>query len=123
MRDRWRGTYKSKLKPAEEAVGLIPDGASIVQPIIAGEPPAILAAIAKTAREGKFTKLTMRALLPFTATKATVLQEDLKDVIRWESFFLGGADRDAVKEGRACFTPNFFHQVKSWPFPPIPAPA
>jgi acyl-CoA hydrolase len=111
LSDRWREQYKSKLKSADEAVALIPDGGSIVQPIIAGEPPAILAAIASAARAGHFTKLTMRALLPFVATKATVLQPDLKGVIRWESLFLGGADRDAVKEGRAGYTPNYFHQV------------
>ena len=111
MSDRWREAYKRKLKSPEEAVALIPDGASIVQPIIAGEPPAILAAIAGAARNGRFSSLTMRALLPFVATKATVLQPELKDVIRWESLFLGGADRDAVKEGRAGFTPNYFHQV------------
>ncbi|MEX0786234.1 MAG: acetyl-CoA hydrolase/transferase C-terminal domain-containing protein, partial [Dehalococcoidia bacterium] len=111
MSDRWRDAYKNKLRSADEAVALIPDGASIVQPIIAGEPPAVLGAIADAARAGTFTKLTMRALLPFSATKATVLQPDLKHVIRWESLFLGGADREAVKEGRAGFTPNFFHQV------------
>jgi itaconate CoA-transferase len=109
--ERWREAYKNKLRTPDEAVALIPDGASIVQPIIAGEPPAILAAIARAARASRFTKLTMRALLPFAATKATVLQPGLKDVIRWESLFLGGADRDAVKEGRAGFAPNHFHQV------------
>ena len=95
----------------DEAVALIPDGSSIVQPLIAGEPPAVLAAIAERARNGGFTSLTMRALLPFSATKATVLDPDLKDVIRWDSLFVGGADRAAVAEGRAGFTPNFFHQV------------
>lgn len=111
MSNRWREAYESKLRSPEDAVTLIPDGASIVQPIIAGEPPAILTAIAEAARAGRYTKLTMRALLPFSATKATVLRPDLRDVIRWESLFLGGADREAVKEGRAGFTPNFFHQV------------
>jgi itaconate CoA-transferase len=109
--ERWADSYKRKLMPAEDAVGLIPDGASIVQPLGAGEPPAILGAIADAARKGKFTNLTMRALLPFAATKATVLAPDLKDVIRWDSLFLGGADREAFKEGRAVFTPNYFHQV------------
>jgi itaconate CoA-transferase len=109
--DRWRDAYQSKLMSAEEAVALIPDGASIVQPIMAAEPPALLGAIAEGARAGRFTNLTMRALLPFAATKATVLQPDLSRVIRWESMFVGGADRDAVREGRAGFTPNFFHQV------------
>ena len=58
-------------------------------------------AIADGARERRFTNLTMRALLPFVATKATVLQPDVQDVIRWESLFVGGADRGAVQAGRA----------------------
>jgi acyl-CoA hydrolase len=111
VEDRWSDDYKRRLSSAEEAAGLIEDGASVVQPLIAGEPPAILAAIADRARAGGFTNLTMRALLPFSATKATVLDPDLKDVIHWDSLFLGGADRAAVAEGRATFTPNFFHQV------------
>jgi itaconate CoA-transferase len=111
MSERWREAYKSKLRSAEEAVALIPDGANIVEPAVTGEPPAILQAIADGARNGRFTKLTMRALLPFVATKATVLQPDVHDVIRWESMFAGGADRDLVQCGRADYTPNFFHQV------------
>ena len=111
MDERWREEYQRKLMSAAEAVTLIPDGSSIVQPLIAGEPPAVLAAIAERARSGGFTSLTMRALLPFSATKATVLDPELKDVIRWDSLFVGGADRAAVAEGRAGFTPNFFHQV------------
>ncbi|MCH8065228.1 MAG: acetyl-CoA hydrolase/transferase family protein [Chloroflexi bacterium] len=111
MDERWREEYQRKLTSPDEAVTLIPDGSSIVQPLIAGEPPAVLAAIAARARSGGFTSLTMRALLPFSATKATVLDPDLKDVIRWDSLFVGGADRAAVAEGRAGFTPNFFHQV------------
>ncbi len=111
MSERWREAYESKLMSPEDAVKRIPDGASIVQPLGAGEPPAVLGAIADAARRGQFSRLTMRALLPFAATKATVLQPDLANVIRWESLFLGGADRDAVQAGRAGFTPNYFHQV------------
>jgi acyl-CoA hydrolase len=111
MPGRWDDVYKRKLMSAEQAAGLIPDGASIVQPLGAGEPPALLQAIAEAARKRKFTNLTMRALLPFAATKATVLAPDLKDVIHWDSLFLGGADREAYREGRATFTPNYFHQV------------
>lgn len=111
MSERWREAYKSKLMSAEEAVRLIPDGASIVQSLGAGEPPALLRAIAEAARSGKYSRLRMRALLPFASTKATVLQPDLKEVILWDSLFVGGADREAVKDGRAVFTPNYFHQV------------
>jgi acyl-CoA hydrolase len=111
MSERWREAYRSRLVSAEEAASRIPDGASIVQALGAGEPPAILGAIADAARAGRYRKLTMRALLPFVATKMTVLQPDVKDVIEWNSLFVGGADREAVKEGRAVFTPNYFHQV------------
>ena len=111
MSERWADAYKRKLMSAEEAATMIPDGASIVQPLGAGEPPALLGAIAEAARKGRFTNITMRALLPFAATKATVLAPDLKDVIHWDSLFLGGADREAYREGRAVFTPNYFHQV------------
>lgn len=111
MSDRWREVYKSKLKSPEEAVSLIPDGASIIQPIAAGEPPGILEAIAAGARAGKFNSLTMRSLLPFAGTKATVLQPDVRKVIRWDSMFAGGADREAIQCGDACYTPNYFHQV------------
>jgi itaconate CoA-transferase len=109
--DRWAELYKTKLKSPEDAVALIPDGASIIQPIVAGEPPAILGAIADAARADKFTNLTMRALLPFVATKATVLQPDVRSIIHWDSLFAGGADRDAIHTGDASFTPNYFHQV------------
>ncbi|HEY7268531.1 MAG TPA: acetyl-CoA hydrolase/transferase C-terminal domain-containing protein [Dehalococcoidia bacterium] len=111
MSERWSDEYKRKLMSPGDAVKQIPDGASIVQPLGAGEPPAILGAIADAARARRFTNLTMRALLPFAATKATVLAPDLKDVIHWDSLFLGGADREAYREGRASFTPNYFHQV------------
>ncbi len=111
MSTRWQEIYKQKLTSAADATLLIPDGASIVQPVIAGEPAAILGAIADRARSGGFTNLTMRALLPFIATKSSILHPDLRGIIRWESLFVGGADRSAVHEGRAGFTPNFFHQV------------
>ena len=111
MSDRWRDEYRRKLRSPEEAVAEIPDGASIVQSMIAGEPPALLGAIADAARAGKFTNLTMQSLLPFGHTKATILSPDVAQVIHWNSLFVGGADREAVQEGRASYTPNFFHQV------------
>ena len=42
MDDRWQEEYRRKVTSAEDAVKLIPDGSSIVQPLIAGEPPAVL---------------------------------------------------------------------------------
>ena len=111
MSERWAEEYRRKLRTAEEATAEIPDGASIVQSMAAGEPPALLAAIADHARAGNFSRLTMRTLLPFAATKATVLSPDVAGVIRWDSFFVSGFDREAVQGGLAGYTPNHFHQV------------
>lgn len=111
MSGRWQDEYRHKLQSPEDAVSKIPDGASIVQAMIAGEPPALLGAIAEAARTGKFTNLTMQSLLPFGHTKSTILSPDLADIIHWNSLFIGGADREAVRDGRASYTPNFFHQV------------
>ena len=111
MSERWAAEYKRKLRTAEEAAAEIPDGASVVQSMAAGEPPALLAAIADRARAGNLSRLTMQSLLPFGHTKATILSPDLAGVIHWNSLFIGGADREAVQAGRASYTPNFFHQV------------
>ena len=111
MSERWRDEYRARVRGADEALDLITDGASIVQALGAGEPPALLEAIAGAARDGRFSSLTMRSLLPFGASKSTILSPDVAGVIRWNSLFVSGADREAVQSHRADFTPNYFHQV------------
>jgi itaconate CoA-transferase len=103
--------YRSKLRTAEEAVRLIPDGALVVQGNAVGEPPGLLAAVAERARAGGFGRLRMTSLLPMAATARTVLAEDVRDVIQWESLFASGADRSLIAQGVALYTPAFFHQV------------
>src|SRR5437868_3097658 len=103
--------YRAKLRTADEAVGLIPDGAFVVQGNGVGEPPALLEAVARRARAGGFTRLTMTSLLPMTASARTILAPDLRDVVRWQSIFASGADRDLIAAGAALYSPAFFHQV------------
>ncbi len=103
--------YQSKLRPASEAVALIPDGSFIVQSLAVAEPPALLEAIADRARNGGFSELRMTTLLPMAATARTVLAPDLHDVIHWESLFASGADRELLASGPARFNPAFFHQI------------
>ena len=103
--------YRDKLMTPAEAVALIPDGCLVVQGNAVGEPPALLRAVADRARAGRFTGLRMTSLLPMAASAGTILAEDLRGVIHWESIFASGADRALLADGRAVYTPAFFHQV------------
>ncbi len=104
--------YRSKLITADEAAARIPDGALIVQGNAIGEPPAMLEAIAKRARDGGFSEgITMTSLLPMAASARTILAPEVRDVIRWESLFASGADRALLQSGQAVYNPAFFHQI------------
>jgi itaconate CoA-transferase len=103
--------YRAKLRTADEAVAMIPDGAFVVQGNAVGEPPGLLEATARRARAGGFTHLTMTSLLPLAASARTILAADVRDVIHWQSIFASGADRTLIASGDAVYAPAFFHQV------------
>jgi itaconate CoA-transferase len=103
--------YRAKLRTADEAVAMIPDGAFVVQGNAIGEPPALLEATARRARAGGLTALTMTSLLPMAHSAKSILADDVRDVIRWRSIFASGADRQLIADGEAVYSPAFFHQV------------
>jgi itaconate CoA-transferase len=103
--------YRDKLRSADDAVALIRDGAFIVQANAVGEPPALLAAVARRALLGGFSEITMTSLLPLAHSAATTLAPEVRHVIRWQSIFASGADRKQIAAGEAAFAPMFFHQV------------
>lgn len=103
--------YKDKLITPEEAVSRINSNSTVIQPLGAGEPPALLAAIADAVKAGDLRNLTMHAMLPLNNTLQTVLRPDLPREINWESYFFSGVDRKAYKEGKATYTPNLFYQA------------
>ena len=107
----WDDIYRDKLHTAEAAATLIPDKSFIVQGLAVSEPPAMLEAIADRARGGGYSDITMTSLLPMAASARTVLAEDVRDVIHWESLFASGADRGLINSGDAVFNPAFFHQI------------
>jgi itaconate CoA-transferase len=107
----WEDVYRTKLHSADDAASLIPDKSFIVQGLAVSEPPAVLEAIANRARNGGYTDLRMTSLLPMTASARTILHEDVRNVIHWESMFASGADRGLINSGAAVFNPAFFHQI------------
>ncbi|MBI3785154.1 MAG: 4-hydroxybutyrate--acetyl-CoA CoA transferase [Deltaproteobacteria bacterium] len=103
--------YRAKLRSADEAVAMIPNGAFIVQGNAVGEPPALLEATARRARAGGLTRLTMTSLLPLAASARSILAPDVRNIIEWRSIFASGADRKLIASGEAVYAPAFFHQV------------
>jgi itaconate CoA-transferase len=108
---RWEDAYREKLRTADEAAAAIPDGSLVVQGMAVGEPPGMLEAVANRARAGGLNRLRMTSLLPMGASARTILQPDVRHVIRWESLFASGADRALLKDGSAVYNPAFFHQI------------
>ena len=103
--------YRSKLRTPDEAVALIPDGALVIQGNAAGEPPALLRAVADRALVSGFSHLRMSSLLPMQASASSILAPEVRDVITWESLFVSGTDRELVRAGVAQYNPAYFHQI------------
>jgi len=106
-----RDRYRAKLRTADQAAAMIPDGAFIVQGNAVGEPPALLDAVAARARAGSVTRLTMTSLLPLGASARSILAPDVRGIIHWRSIFASGVDRGVIAGGDAVYAPALFHQV------------
>ena len=107
----YRQEYRRKLTTPDQAVAPIRDAATIIHGMASGEPPALLAAIARGVRQGDLKDLKVYSLLPMANAAATILSPDLAGLIHPHCWFLTGADRDQVRSGSHVFVPNQFHQI------------
>lgn len=109
--------YQERLKTAEEAAGLIPSGAKVAMGLAAGQPPAILAALAARARAGGVKDVGLYYMLAVGNAATTVLAEDLNDILIPHSLFHGGVERGLDKARAAKglssidFLPSHFSQI------------
>ncbi len=103
--------YRQKLTAPDRAAAAIADGSVLVHGMGAGEPPALLAAIAGRVRAGKLHGLKIYSLLPMEHAARTVLAPDLADRLTPYCWFVSAADRDQIKTGYNHFVPNEFHQI------------
>jgi itaconate CoA-transferase len=107
----YRQEYRSKLTTPDEAVASIRHAATVIHGMASGEPPALLAAIARRVRQGALKDLKVYSLLPMANAAATILAPDLAGLIHPHCWFLTGSDRDQVRAGAHVFVPNQFHQI------------
>jgi len=107
----YSGEYKRKRMTAEKAIEPIPADCTIVHGMAAGEPPALLGAVADRARTGGFKKVRIFTLLPMAHASKTVLDPALSDVIHPHTWFVSASDRNLVRVGLNEFVPNEFHEI------------
>ncbi len=103
----WLDDYKHKLRSAEEAVKTINSGDSVFYSGNAACPFELIDALAKRAPEVKNVLLNHVLLLGDDPLSKPGMEESF----RHNSLFVGPADRAAVNDGRADYTPVFLHQI------------
>lgn len=104
---RERTMYRERLRPAEDAVGVVRDGETVVVPIAAGEPPGLLRALSQRRKE--LHDVTVFQLLPMR--DAEYLDPDTTEHVRHCSPFLGRPSRQGVAEGWVDHCPAHFSEI------------
>lgn len=105
--ERWYEEYKRKLITPAEAVQYIKSGFNIVQPLGAGETPALLEAM--FTRKDELSNVTVHQMLPIR--KFAYLQPGMEQHFKHNAWFTSGASRELVQQGLADVMPNFFHDA------------
>ena len=93
--------------PAAEAVKLVNSGNTVSIGHAVGEPTALIDALVADADRLSHVELLHMVLMG----KGEYLSERMKEHFHHNSLFVGGPARQAVEQGRADFTPCYFHRV------------
>lgn len=102
-----RSEYDAKRCEADRAASLVRDGDTIVVPIAAGEPPALLAALSR--RREQLRDVTVSQLLGLG--RFDYLTPESAPHIRHSTPFLGAATRAGAAEGWVDWVPVNFSEV------------
>jgi len=103
----WLDDYKRKLKSPAEAVALIKSGDHVYYGGNAAIPWALIRALAERHDELENVTLSHVLLLGQDPLSAPGMEKSF----RHNSLFVGPADRKAVNDGRADYTPIFLHLI------------
>lgn len=100
--------YSEKLMSAEDAVKFVQSNDNIIFPTGAGEPPALMEALAQ--RKEELFNVSISQILPLKA--ATYLSDpSYAPHIRHNAWFVAGVTRKAANEGWTTITPNYYHEI------------
>ncbi len=103
----WLDDYKSKLRSAAEAVKLIKSGDSVYYGGNAAIPWELVRALARRKEELRDVRLSHVLLMG----QDPLSSPEMAGHFRHNSLFVGPADREAVNDGRADYTPVFLYLI------------
>ncbi len=99
--------YRERLRAAVDAVRVVRDGETVVVPIAAGEPPALLRALSQRRRE--LHGVTVFQMLPLR--EAEYFDPDTAGHVRHSSPFIGGPSRQGAGDGWVDYCPANFSEI------------
>jgi 4-hydroxybutyrate CoA-transferase len=103
----WREHYEKRQTTPREAVEVVKSGDRVVTGHACGEPRLVIDALANRADELKDVEIVHM----HTLGEGRYCFPEYGDSFRFNGLFLSPATRKAVWEGRADYTPCYFHQV------------
>lgn len=103
----WKNIYNKHVASAEEAVKKVKSKDRVVFSHACGEPQHLVAELV-----GQHERLSdVEIVHMISMGESRYVREDMREHFRHNSFFIGHSTRKAVNDGRADYTPIFFHQV------------
>lgn len=102
----WQELYRSKLVTSDEAVSHIPDNCRVFFGHAANEPSVLVDALVRNYE--RFTNVEITHWVPLG--RSEYCDPKMVGHFRHNAMFVGAATRKAVQEGRADYTPFFYHQ-------------
>src|SRR5215472_10054559 len=105
----WIDPYRSKLMTAYEAVGCVQSGMRVYIHPGCAEPEALVEALMERAGHVKHVEVVHLLTLGTSPYCAPEMSESF----RHNALFVGGNVREAVREGRADYTPIFLGEVEA----------
>lgn len=103
----WKELYKSKLRTAEEAVQAVQSNQRVVLAHACGEPQPLVKALVNQAQRLENVEIVHMVAMG----EALYCKPGMEKHFRHNALFVGGTTRQAVNEGRADYTPCFFHEI------------
>ena len=103
----WKNYYKEHIMTAQEAVGRIKSGDRVVIAHACGEPSYLVDAMVANAEAYRDVEIVHMVAMG----KGEYCKPEYAAHFRHNAFFVGGATRTAIEDGRGDFTPSFFFEV------------
>lgn len=103
----WIDYYQQRTTTPDQAVKAIKSGDRVLLGHACGEPQLVVDALVDRAAELQNVEIVHMVAMG----KGNYCSPEYEGIFRHNALFVGGPTRQAIKEGRADYTPVYFHQV------------